>query len=124
MKIRWTRNSVRLRITPDEMAQLQRHEIVAERFRLPATSGWSVHISPSQSTALSMQDGILLFCLATNDIAQLSETQREGVYFSQDDIRFYIEKDFPCAHPRAAEANEIPTATFAPPANFEERKNS
>jgi hypothetical protein len=46
------------------------------------------------------------------------------VYLREGELRFYIEKDFPCAHPRAGEAEEAPTPTFTPPPGFEARKNS
>jgi hypothetical protein len=47
------------------------------------------------------------------------------VYFQTADsapFRYFIEKDFPCVHPRAAEALEPRTETFPPPPDFEARK--
>lgn len=122
MKIRWTKNSLRLRIAPEELAQLQNGQIAAEEFALPASLGWSVQISISDETALQMTDGALSFFLSRADLELLGEAAREGVYFQRGATRFFIEKDFPCAHPRATEAAETQTATFAPPPDFEARK--
>ncbi len=123
MKVRWTKNSIRLRITPEELAQLQNDQSINEHFLVWHLDGWSVRVRPSAATSLEMHHGDLVFSLAKKDIVQLSEAECEGVYFLQDDVRFYIEKDFPCAHPRAGEAAEMPTPTFAPPTGFEARKN-
>jgi len=128
MKVRWTKQSVRLRITPGELMQLQREQVVGEAFSCSGALGWQVLVVPlphvsSDATSLSMQNGVLTFALSSTDLVKLGEPQREGVYFSQDEIRFYIEKDFPCAHPRAGESEETPTPTFNAPQGFEDRKN-
>jgi hypothetical protein len=44
------------------------------------------------------------------------------VYFSDSSLRYYIEKDFPCLHPRPAEASESTTETFEAPSDFAQRK--
>lgn len=123
MKVRFTERSVRLRITPEELETLQCDEEIHAAFSL-AGGSWSARVAPSQSTTLSMNGGALLFSLSREDVHALCEPDREGVYFSQDETRYFIEKDFPCAHPRADEAAEAATSTFAPPADFEERKNA
>jgi hypothetical protein len=41
---------------------------------------------------------------------------------SADRTRYFVEKDFPCAHPRTGDAMEKPSETFKPPAGFEARK--
>jgi hypothetical protein len=38
-------------------------------------------------------------------------------------IRYFIEKDFPCVHRRAADALESPSETFAPPSSFVSKKD-
>lgn len=128
MKIRWTRNSVRFRITPSELAAIARGESVSEELTLPNSSGWRATIEPATgATALSFDAGALRVSLARSDRELLAEPEREGVYFQQESepaLRYYIEKDFPCAHPRAADALEPATETFAPPPGFEERKNA
>ena len=40
----------------------------------------------------------------------------------QGGFRYFIEKDFPCAHPRPAEAMEAPSECFAVPVGFAGRK--
>jgi len=132
MKIRWMRNSVRLRITPAELKSLQQNQPVCEEFRIGAGAGavagaWSAEVRPGASeTNLTLENGKLSIQLSAADCARLSEPQNEGVYFqhnTQPELSYFIEKDFPCAHPRADEAREAPSETFTPPPNFEERKN-
>ncbi len=124
MKIRWTRNGVRLRITPSELEDLQRGQAVAEALSLPG-GNWSATIQPgTPQTSLILEQSALVLSLAKTDLAQLSAPESEGVYFNTEGkspLRYFIEKDFPCAHPRAADALEPASETFAPSADFLER---
>ncbi len=133
MKIRWTQNSVRFRITPSELAAIERGQHVEETLALPDGArpdgaSWSAAIVPaSGATSLRFACNQLRISLSESDRQLLMEAEREGVYFGTDNengLRFFIEKDFPCAHPRTADALEAATETFAPPAGFEERKNA
>jgi hypothetical protein len=63
--------------------------------------------------------------LAAGDLAQLADPTVEGVYFVTDDgreLRFFIEKDFPCIHPRGSGGLEPVTPTFKAPPGFAARK--
>ncbi len=124
MKIRWTKNSVRLRITPPELAQLQSAQMVEEAFCVLGETVWRVRVLPTTNDALTCNAGALTILISSQKIVELADTHNEGVYFSQGETRYYIEKDFPCAHPRAGEAAEIETQTFAAPSGFEARKIS
>ncbi len=131
MKIRWTRNSVRFRITPSELLWLMGGDEIVEHLTLPGGS-WQVEIVVLESShSFVMQDtnqgNVLQLVLTENELAELAAPENEGVYFSTDSeppIRYFIEKDFPCAHPRAAEADEPATETFIAPPDFEQRKQS
>lgn len=122
MKIRWTRGSVRFRITPTELESLQRGEAVEECLSLPGGPAWRATIAPAPSPAsrLSGDSGALSLSLAAADLARLGDPSAEGVYFAEGDLRYFIEKDFPCVHPRPVEVQET-TETFAPPAGFADR---
>ena len=126
MKVRWTRGGVRLRITPTELEDLQRGAQVVETLSLPG-GGWSATIRPAApGTALLLEGSTLCLALSDVDLAQLSTPEAEGVYFQTDDeppLRYFIEKDFPCAHPRAADALEPETENFKPPPGFIARKS-
>ena len=130
---------MRLRITPSELEVLQRNEIVRERLCFAGNeTGWSAAILPGVAeTSAQLVAGSLLVRLSSLDRAQLSDPANEGVYFQVDSnepidsndsnehsllVRYYIEKDFPCVHPRAMEALEPQTETFEAPEDFAERK--
>jgi len=125
MKIRWSRGSVRMRITPSELAALERGEALSEELTLPGGS-WIASIRTAEASALTMQGNVLEVHLTAEDVAQLAAPENEGVYFDADGTtpRYYIEKDFPCAHPRAAEALEPQSETFAPTREFIERSKN
>jgi len=127
VKIRWTRNSLRLRIEPRELLALQNGEPVIEELVIPGGASWSAEIRPrSPESTLGSNQGKLCFFLSEADLRKLSEPNAEGVYFNREDqngLRYFIEKDFPCAHPQAAASREPATETFQPTAGFEARKN-
>lgn len=135
MKIRWTKDSVRFRITPSELAQLQNREIVTEKITFPVSKvtpfSWYAALSAlgtkERGTRLVAMNGEFMIELSKEDLARLVDDRNEGVYFTTNDepkIRYSVEKDFPCAHPRAGEAAEPVTETFVPPPDFDDRKRS
>jgi hypothetical protein len=126
MKIRWTHGGVRFRIAPEELDSLLAGRTVRERLTLPG-GGWEASLLPGEATALTMNGAGLTVSLSVEDLGVLASSETEGVYFQQDGeveggLRYYVEKDFPCAHPRPSEVGEGTTATFAPPPGFEQRK--
>jgi hypothetical protein len=126
MKVRWTSESVRLRITPDELAGLERGEVQRQEVTFPGGSGWAVRVEPeSASLGLRWVEGVLLVHLSRSDVERLTEADREGIYLgasSSSGIRLLLEKDFPCAHPHSEEAAEPETGRFAPTPSYLTRK--
>jgi hypothetical protein len=125
MKVRWRDDSLRLRITPDELAALQAGEPVTETAGFPG--GWSVTLGSGSESALgALEPGALHFTLSADALQALSQPETEGVYFATERYKFFVEKDFPCAHPRPPEAQEPQeeTQTFAPPTGFAQRHRS
>ncbi len=119
MKVRWRSSSLRLRITPTELSCLERGETVTESLGLPGS--WRVQLQPSASTTqICSEAAQVTLTLALTDLCQLSEPETEGVYFKQDGFCYFVEKDFPCAHPRPKEVLEA-TEHFAPPEGFAAR---
>src|ERR1051326_5474096 len=116
MKIRRTHESVRFRISPSEFAALQRGESVQELLAGDETSAWRAEIIPQGlTTSIQFGPGLVRVLISAEDRLRLADPEAEGVYFQREEapaLRYYIEKDFPCAHPRAAEANEPQTETF------------
>src|SRR5215207_9087810 len=92
MKVRWTGDSLRLRITPGELAALERGEPVSE--------------------------GLARVGLTDEDVRRLAAPEAEGVYPHTPELRLLVEKDFPCAHPHAPEAREPATERFPPTPAF------
>jgi hypothetical protein len=124
MKVRWTKNSLRLRITPGELATLEQSDSVREEIRFPGAEipGWSVVILPGGPlTSLRLQGCSARLQLSDSDRARLQAPDAEGVYFEHETFHYYIEKDFPCIHPRAGDAMEEPTETFPNPAHLADR---
>lgn len=130
MKIRWTRQSLRLRISPSEMARLLDGGEITETLFLPGGAcgaGWSATLAPAHETGFQVDKGCLRLTLSNCDLIRLAVPEAEGVYFEtleNPPVRYYVEKDFPCVHPGAPEAKEPAFETFAPPPGFKERHNA
>ena len=144
MKVRWTSQSVRFRIAPEELAALVADHPIEETLSFPGGQ-WIARIVPTdRPTGLEpigpFRDGmsanarvrgrdsvaVLNVGLSQSDIATLAGEDAEGVYFKQVGAspgRYYIEKDFPCVHPRPSKAEEPTDNTFPAPPGFEESKN-
>ena len=122
MKVRWTNESLRLRITPSELGALGRGATVAERVTLPG-GGWEVRLVPG-ATALGVEwsAGVAVIGISDTDVTALTEPEREGIYGRDGQLRLLVEKDYPCAHPHAREAAEPETERFVPPEQFLARR--
>ena len=127
MKVRWTGDSVRLRITPSELAALERGEVQRQEITFPGGNGWAVRVEPDgPPLGLRWVEGVLLIHLSRADVERLAEVDREGIYLVDGStppaIRLLIEKDFPCAHPHSEEAAEPETERFRPTPAYQIRK--
>jgi hypothetical protein len=127
MKVRWTSESIRFRITPGELDQLRAGEGIRTLLRVPGGSWQAAIVPATQGTPTALcgaGPGSFTVSLASPDLDRLCDPTAEGVYFCTPDeetpVRYFIEKDFPCVHPRPVEAPEE-TETFAPPPGFAER---
>ena len=122
MKVRWTQDSLRLRITPSELAALERGEPVTERLAFPG-GRWAVRLDPAApETGVNWDDGVVRVGVVAADVRRLAAPDAEGIYPHAPQLRLLVEKDFPCAHPHAPDAMEPATERFAPSPAFLRRK--
>lgn len=129
MKVRWTTDSMRLRITPTELTELLCGRPLTCAMARHGTSPWSVTVVPGASiTALRSEGSAVRLLLCRADIERLADGATEGVYFATPagsgsrSFSYFVEKDFPCAHPHAEEAREPETERFAPTESYLQRK--
>jgi hypothetical protein len=114
-----------MRITPAELSALAAAETVRESLKIGAGE-WGAEIRQGERTQLTMNGAVIAIELAPLDLAALLNPESEGVYLREEaaGLGYIIEKDFPCAHPRAVDAHEPATETFAAPEGFTQRKLS
>ena len=114
MKIRWSHDAIRLRITPTDLEQIAARKAVVETLAIDQATAWKLSILPGAGeTRLSAAQSGVEIHLSDSDCAKLANEDEIGVYFKHGDLRYYIEKDFPCEHPCRAEAMEPETETFS-----------
>lgn len=122
MKVRWIPGSLRLRITPGELEKLLRGQEVNES--LAEDCEWCVKIKPGEKSSIEFNGPSVTLQLAAQDLEKLTDGSVEGVYFNrpgEPELSYYVEKDFPCAHPRPTETREPESETFPAPAGFKAR---
>jgi ribonuclease inhibitor len=107
VKIRFTTSSLRVRITPNELERIANRETLEFGFGL--AGGWKFRLEADEQTKLESRDGVVVLGLSDVDAVLLTEPSREGIYFESDGVRFFIEKDFPCEHPRTNLEETTPT---------------
>ncbi len=125
MKVRWTSNSLRLRITPAELEQLLGGQDL--RASLTLTGGWEVVVQTGIVPNITISGPSVRVEIPSEEITHLSLPDSEGVYFATSDdppLHYFIEKDFPCVHPRPPQLLEPITETFQAPADFNIRHRS
>ena len=124
MKVRWTSESLRLRITPSELATLAHGEPVTAELTFPDGGGWLIRLAPGgqRLEATASSRGVIVR-MPPDDLKRLEAPDTEGVYAHQPGSRLMVEKDFPCAHPHSAEAKEPETERFAPTPAYLARKH-
>jgi hypothetical protein len=120
VKVRWTEESVRLRITPSELEALTGGIPVHVRL-----GTWTVTLAPGEvDLRIDWNGSDAIVRVSAADVAQLAEPDREGIYAHSSSPRLLVEKDFPCRHPHSDEAHEPETDRFAPTPSFLERKDA
>ncbi len=107
------------------MEQLQRGEKI-ETILGFGEGQWSARIVPGSGRRIAFLGGGLTLELSAENLAALADSANEGIYFHQAQMpyRYFVEKDYPCIHPRGGETLEPVTEAFAPPDGFEARKLS
>ncbi len=116
-----------MRVSPSEFDALLSGSAVSESLGAPGRGQWSATCVVGDVTAVEIVDANLTLTLSRADMARFAEPETEGVYFTADGdppFRYYVEKNFPCAHPHAPEAcaMDAPLGTFAPTPAFDARK--
>ena len=83
MKVRWTHESLRLRITPTELRSLLDGEGVCERFEVAGKAVWEIALMPTEGqTHLTTDSSSVRVAVSKSDRQRLAAPDREGLYFA------------------------------------------
>lgn len=116
MKVRWTHESLRVRITPAELDTLVRGGDLTT-----ALGGWTVQMRRGGEVLGVQWDGpAVTVQIPGKDLETFADEARDGVYAHQTGFRLLVEKDYPCRHPHPEEAREPATERFPWPASDRE----
>jgi hypothetical protein len=125
MKLRIRDNSLRMRISPEEFAQLRETGKLQSRCCIPSPAGevtsliYTVEISPDAAeSSVVLEPFCIRFIITPSDFEAFSAPKNEGAYFrleftnplgEKDRFTYFLEKDRPgvsCAKPE--EMDQLP----------------
>ena len=93
MKIRLHKNSVRLRLSQTEVAELKQNNSVEERFDF-SSGHFAVSLQSGTSNTAQLDNNKIRI---TADLSDWIDSDQEGIEFT-DGLEIAIEKDFQCLH--------------------------
>ena len=102
MKLRFEKNSLRLRVRKSDVAALKEQGFISESVVMPGNSlRYELHISDVPEPGASFKDHTVLAIIPRNMATQWLNTDEVGIYhmIQMDNgsmLEIIIEKDFPC----------------------------
>lgn len=116
MKLRLQGNSIRLRLSQAEVAQLASGATVEERVEFSPANSLTYAIEPSDEPLSCDFSGDAIRILLPRDEARLwARSEEVGIYGVSAKVSIAIEKDFRCLHDRPGEdeADSFPNPASA-----------
>jgi hypothetical protein len=104
MKLRLFGNSIRLRLTRDEVGELSQGRPIHSSTRF-FHGHLDVSILPAAKTSAACLDGKIRVEVRTEDVVRWAYSEDEGIYADDGVSTLAIEKDYACLHKSGA-ANE------------------
>ncbi len=100
MKLRFDADTLRLRLSNSEIAQLQESGRVENRvaFAPAETLVYSIEVGPVASLTATFADGCVRVIMPSSVARHWMESAEAGVEEAGPTLRILIEKDFPCLH--------------------------
>lgn len=102
MKLRFEKNSLRLRVRKSDVAALKQQGFIRESVEMPGNSlRYELHISDVPKPGASFKDNTVLALIPRSMATQWLNTDEVGIYYmlqiaNGSMLELIIEKDFPC----------------------------
>ena len=106
MKLRIRGNSVRLRLTQNEVEKIKEFGLVEERTEFPDGSVFTYSLNTSEMSEqpfAEFSNGNLQIFISNEDAQNWVTSDETGVYGKDEKLQISVEKDFKCLTPRAEE---------------------
>ncbi len=96
MKLRLYRNSIRFRLSRDEVEALDRDGIVRESTDFSPDSRITYELRSSDAERVAMKDSVLTVEILIQTVHTWAGSDEVGIELVQDKLQVLIEKDFEC----------------------------
>lgn len=102
MKLRFRKNSLRLRVNQHEVSELAAGSSLREQVDFPGDTRISYVLEPSQNgaAAASFRDGVIRICAPQNQVGRWASGNEIGLYFDLPAngtvLQVALEKDLEC----------------------------
>jgi len=101
MKLRLFGNSIRLRLTREEVGELSQGRPIHSSTRF-FQGHLDVLILPAASTTAACLDGKVRIEVRTDEVVRWADSEDEGIYADDGVSKLAIEKDYACLHKSGA----------------------
>jgi hypothetical protein len=105
MKIRFTNNSIRIRVSKSELERLQKEHLIEENVGLPDGATFTFALVVQEGASIKIRQKPSLFSVSIPEVmaSPWMATEQVGIEVHHplsegQQLHILIEKDFPCAH--------------------------
>jgi hypothetical protein len=98
MKLRFHKNSLRLRLSQSEVAQLSEHGWIEDRVDFPDGRTLSFGLETGESNSARFDEGAIRIIAPRPEVRHWIESDQEGIEYQSGPLKIAIEKDFQCLH--------------------------
>jgi hypothetical protein len=103
MKLRFHQNSLRLRLSQSEVAQLSEQGWVEDRIEFPDGQVLTFGLESGESSSARLDEGSIRVIAPRPEIRHWIDSGEEGIEYESGPLKVAIEKDFQCLHKPAPE---------------------
>ena len=103
MKIRFYKDSIRLRLSQSEVARLSTDGWIEDRIEFPDGQTLIFQLETGESTTARYDDGSVRVIAPRPELRHWIESDEEGIGYECGPLKIAIEKDFQCLHKPAEE---------------------
>ena len=103
MKLRFHKDSLRLRLSQSEVARLAERGSIDDRIEFPNDQTLSFSVESGDSSVALFENNEIRVIAPRGDVQRWIDTDQTGLEYQSGPVKVVIEKDFQCLHKETPE---------------------